>query len=80
MDKFKIKIVPDWKEIGKVVRLILITTGLIFLAAILFITCTDETYIMGYNKDMETIHQQMFEVDSLIMRIQMDLDSLYEGN
>ena len=78
MDTFKI--VPDWQELGKVIRLTLIVMGFGFLSAILFITCTDETYIMGYNKDMETIHQQMFEVDSLIMRIQMDLDSLYEGN
>tara|TARA_X000000368_G_C23031132_1_gene712630 strand:- start:1012 stop:1248 length:237 start_codon:yes stop_codon:yes gene_type:complete len=78
MDKFKI--VPDWRELGKVIRLTLMVMGFGFLSAILFITCTDETYIMGYNKDMETIHQQMFEVDSLIMRIQMDLDSLYEGN
>jgi hypothetical protein len=38
--------------------------------------CSDETYIAGYNKDFEEINQQIFEVDSLLMRIQMDLDSL----
>jgi hypothetical protein len=43
-------------------------------------SCSDDTFIAGYNKDMEEIHQQIFEVDSLIMRIQMDLDSLYESN
>ena len=78
MDKFKIT--PDWRELGKMIRLILVATVLFFLVTIKLVTCTDETYIMGYNKDMETIHQQMFEVDSLIMTIQMDLDSLYEGN
>ena len=79
MDKFKVKIVPDWRDLGFVLKSIVIT----FFTLGLFIgvyTCSEDTYIMGYNKDMETIHQQMFEVDSLIMRIQMDLDSLYEGN
>ena len=74
MDKFKIT--PDWRELGKMIRLILVTTFLFFLVTLKFITCTDETYIMGYNKDMETIHRQMFEVDSLIMDIKLTLDSL----
>mgnify|MGYP003645993789 FL=1 len=43
-------------------------------------SCDDNIYIAGYNKDFEEISQQMFEVDSLIMKIQMDLDSLYESN
>ena len=74
MDKFKI--VPDWRELGKVIRLTLMVMGFGFLSAILFITCTDETYIMGYNKDMEEINRAMFEVDSLMMTIKMELDSL----
>ena len=43
-------------------------------------SCDDNIYIAGYNKDFEEIHQQIFEVDSLLMTIQMDLDSLYETN
>ena len=43
-------------------------------------SCSDDTFIAGYNKDMEEIHHQMFEVDSLMRTIQMDLDSLNEGN
>ena len=74
MDKFKIT--PDWRELGKMIRLILVATVLFFLVTIKFVTCTDETYIMGYNKDMETIHQQIFEVDSLLRTINKDLDSL----
>ena len=50
MDKFKIT--PDWRELGKMIRLILVATVLFFLVTMKFITCTDETYIMGYNKDM----------------------------
>tara|TARA_R110002012_G_scaffold4795_3_gene21979 strand:- start:17006 stop:17239 length:234 start_codon:yes stop_codon:yes gene_type:complete len=74
MDKFKIT--PDWRELGKMIRLILVATVLFFLVTIKFVTCTDETYIMGYNKDMEEIHRAMFEVDSLMMTIKMELDSL----
>ena len=43
-------------------------------------SCDDNIYIAGYNKDFEEIHQQIFEFDSLLMTIQMDLDSLYETN
>ena len=53
--------------------------GLIYIFMIVS-SCDDNIYIAGYNKDFEEINQQMFEVDSLIMKIQMDLDSLYESN
>ena len=49
--------------------------GLIYIFMIVS-SCDDNIYIAGYNKDFEEINQQMFEVDSLIMKIQMDLDSL----
>ena len=75
MDKFKIKILPNKKVILSVFSNILsvaIIVGLIIFMS----SCSDDTFIAGYNKDMEEIHQQIFEVDSLIMTIQMDLDSL----
>ena len=53
--------------------------GIIYI--IMFISsCNDEIYIGGYNKDFEEINGLVFEVDSLIMTIQMELDSLNEGN
>ena len=57
-------------------------TGIVGFIYIFMIvsSCDDNIYIAGYNKDFEEISQQMFEVDSLIMKIQMDLDSLYESN
>ena len=79
MDKFKIKILPNKKVILSVCSNILsvaIIVGLIMFMS----SCSDDTFIAGYNKDMEEIHQQMFEVDSLIRTIQMDLDSLNESN
>jgi hypothetical protein len=75
MDKFKIKILPNKKVILSVCSNILsvaIIVGLIMFMS----SCSDDTFIAGYNKDMEEIHQQIFEVDSLIMTIQKDLDSL----
>ena len=53
--------------------------GLIYIFMIVS-SCDDNIYIAGYNKDFEEINQQIFEVDSLLMRIEMELDSLYESN
>ena len=75
MDKFKIKILPNKKIILSVCSNILsvaIIAGLIMFMS----SCSDDTFIAGYNKDMEEIHQQIFEVDSLLKTIQMEADSL----
>jgi hypothetical protein len=37
-------------------------------------SCSDDTYILGYNRDLEEIHQSMFEVDSLIRTINVELE------
>ena len=39
---------------------------------LIFITCADEYYL---GKSKEELHREMFEVDSLIKTIQMQLDS-----
>ena len=49
--------------------------GIIYI--IMFISsCNDNIYIANYNKDFEEINGLIFEVDSLIMTIQIELDSL----
>ena len=53
--------------------------GVVYIFMILS-SCSDNIYFAGYNKDFEEISQQIFEADSLLMTIQMDLDSLYESN
>ena len=57
-------------------------TGVVGIVYIFMImsSCDDNIYIANYNKDFEEINHQIFEVDSLLMMIQMDLDSLYESN
>ena len=79
MDKFKIKILPNKKIILSVCSNILsmaIIAGIIMLIS----SCSEDTFIGGYNKDFEEISGLMFEVDSLIMTIQMELDSLNARN
>lgn len=79
MDKFKIKILPDSKVIFDICLNIAVMTFVV--GVILYMSgCSEDTFIAGYNKDMEEINQQIFEVDSLMRTIQMDLDSLNESN
>jgi hypothetical protein len=75
MDKFKIKILPNKKVILSVCSNIL-SVAIIVGLMIFMSSCSDDTFIAGYNKDMEEIHQQIFEVDSLLKTIQMEADSL----
>ena len=69
-------------RIERFLQTLLNLTGVVAIVYTFMIvsSCDDNIYIAGYNKDFEEISQQMFEVDSLIMKIQMDLDSLYESN
>tara|TARA_R110000824_G_scaffold1566_1_gene7746 strand:+ start:675 stop:917 length:243 start_codon:yes stop_codon:yes gene_type:complete len=75
MDKFKIKILPNKKVILSVCSNIL-SIGIIVGIMIFIYSCSDDVFIAGYNKDMEDINQQIFEVDSLLKTIYMELDSL----
>jgi len=75
MDKFKIKILPNKKVILSICSNIL--SMAIIIGIMMFIySCSDDVFIAGYNKDMEDINQQIFEVDSLLKTIYMELDSL----
>jgi len=72
-----VKIVPDWQELGKVVRFALMVMGLIFLVSMAFITCADEFYFGKSRDELNAeVTKSMFEVDSLILTIKKDLDSL----
>jgi hypothetical protein len=42
------------------------------ISLLMFITCADEYYL---GKSKEELYKEMFEVDSLIMTIQMQIDS-----
>jgi hypothetical protein len=79
MDKFKIKILPNSKVLFDICLNIVgmtVVIGIIMLIS----SCSEDTFIGGYNKDLEEIHYKIFEIDSLIMKIQMELDSLNAKN
>ena len=66
------KVVPDWREMNSVLRVIIVSSFAGFLLALVFISCADEYYI---GKSKEDLYKDMFEVDSLMMQIQLQLDS-----
>ena len=68
------KVVPDWREMNSVLRVIIVSSFAGFLLALVFISCADEYYI---GKAKEDLYKEMFEVDSLMMQIQLQLDSTY---
>ena len=66
------KVVPDWKEMNNVLRW---TIGIVFavsMSGLILLSCADEWYL-GISR--EALSREMFEVDSLLMTIQMQLDS-----
>ena len=66
------RVVPDWREMGKVLKLIITASFIAFMACLILVSCADEWY---FGKSREELAREMFVVDSLIMTIQMQLDS-----
>jgi len=69
-------------EVDTFLKMLLNISSTILLIYVfsLFFSCSDDIYLGGYNKDLEEIHHQIFEVDSLLRTINMDLDSLNAKN
>ena len=55
-----------------VLRVIITSSFVGFLLALIFVACNDDYY---FGKSREELAREMWEVDSLIMAIQKDLDS-----
>ena len=68
------RVVPDWKEMGSVIRVIIVSSFVGFLLSLIMISCADEYYI---GKAKEDLYREMFEVDSIMGRIQIQIDSTY---
>ena len=66
------KVVPDWKEMNRVLRVTLVAVFITFLLGLIFLSC-DEDFYLGRTK--EELYKEMFEVDSLMKTIQLQLDS-----
>ena len=48
----------------------------LMIILLLQVACEDDIFIGGYNKDLKEIHHQMFEVDSLVRLLSLEIDSL----
>ena len=59
---------------NSVLRVVIASTFVGFLISLIFISCADEYYI---GKAKEDLYREMFEVDSIMGRIQMQIDSTY---
>ena len=66
------KVVPDWKEMNKVLRWTVGVAFAVFMSGLFLLSCADEWYL---GKSREELYRQMFEVDSIMMQIQMQIDS-----
>ena len=66
------RVVPDWREMNKDMRWTIGAAFAVFMSGLVLLSCADEWYL---GKSREDLAREMFEVDSLIMTIQMQLDS-----
>ena len=66
------KVIPDWKEIGSVMKFVLTTFFIGFTLSLVVVACADEYY---FGKTREELSREMFIVDSLIMDIKYQMDS-----
>ena len=66
------RVVPDWREMNSVLRVIVTSSFIGFLLSLVTLSCMDEYYI---GKSKEELYREMFEVDSLIKTIQLQIDS-----
>ena len=64
--------VPDWREMNSVLRVIIMSSFVGFLLALIFVSCNDEYY---FGKTREELTKEMFLLDSLLIDIQYQLDS-----
>ena len=66
------RVVPDWREMNTVLRVIIMSSFVGFLLALIFVSCNDEYY---FGKTREELTKEMFLLDSLLIDIQYQLDS-----
>ena len=66
------RVVPDWREMNKVLRWTLGVAFGVFMSGLIFLSCNDDWYV---GKSREELAREMFIVDSLIMDIKYQIDS-----
>ena len=66
------KVVPDWREMNKVLRWTVMFTFVVFISGLMLLSCSEDFYL---GKSKEELYREMFEVDSLMKTIQLQIDS-----
>ena len=66
------RVVPDWREMNSVLRVVLISAFIGFMMSLVIVACQDEYY---FGKTREELAKEMFLLDSLLIDIQYQLDS-----
>ena len=66
------RVVPDWREMNTVLRVIIMSSFIGFLLSLILVACNDEYY---FGKTREELAKEMFLLDSLLIDIQYQLDS-----
>ena len=66
------RVVPDWREMNKVMRWTIGAAFAVFMSGLVLLSCAAEWYL---GESREELYKQMFEVDSIMMQIQMQIDS-----
>ena len=54
------KVVPDWREMNKVLRWTVMFTFVVFISGLTFLSCSEDFYL---GKSKEELYREMFEVD-----------------
>ncbi len=66
------RVVPDWREMNSVLRVVLISAFIGFMMSLVIVACQDEYY---FGKTREELAKEMFLLDSLMIDLQYQLDS-----
>ena len=66
------RVVPDWREMNTVLRVIIMSSFIGFLLSLILVARNDEYY---FGKTREELAKEMFLLDSLLIDIQYQLDS-----
>ena len=66
------RVVPDWREMNKILRWTIGAAFIVFMSGLILLSCADEWYL---GKSREELAREMFEVDSIMQTIMLQIDS-----
>ena len=66
------RVVPDWREMNKILRWTIGAAFMVFMSGLILLSCADEWYL---GKSREELAREMFEVDSIMQTIMLQIDS-----